>query len=50
MPHYYLGLALMNLNDCAGALRNWELAEQDGAIQKTSLYDALESGRQKCAR
>ena len=50
VPHYYLGLALMNLNDCAGALRNWELAEQDGAIQKTSLYETLESGRKKCGR
>ena len=50
VPHYYLGLALMNLNDCAGALRNWELAEQDGAIQKTNLYDTLESGRKRCTR
>ena len=50
VPHYYLGLALMNLNDCAGALRNWELAEQDGAIQKTNLYEALEGGRKKCMR
>jgi hypothetical protein len=49
VPHYYLGLALMNLNDCAGALRNWERAEQDGAIQKTNLYRDLEGGRRKCA-
>jgi hypothetical protein len=49
VPHYYLGLALMNLSDCAGALQNWELAERDGAIQKTGLYGSLRDGRRKCA-
>jgi len=50
VPHYYLGLALMNLSDCAGALESWELAERDGAIQKTPLYGSLQDGRKKCSK
>lgn len=49
VPHYYLGLALMNLGDCSGALENWDLSEKDGAIQKTNLHGALKQNRQKCA-
>jgi hypothetical protein len=50
VPHYYLGLALMNLGDCSGALQNWELAERDGAIQRTNLYRSLLDGRKTCTR
>jgi hypothetical protein len=50
VPHYYLGLTLMNLGDCSGALQNWELAESDGAIQKTNLYRSLLDGRKTCTR
>jgi sec-independent protein translocase protein TatB len=49
VPHYYLGVALMNLGDCRGALDSWALAEKDGAIQKTNLRDDLEGGKKKCA-
>jgi hypothetical protein len=48
VPHYYLGLALKNLNDCAGALKEWGESEHEGAIQKTSLYKALQQNRSAC--
>jgi hypothetical protein len=48
LPHYYLGVALMNLGDCDRALENWDLSEKDGAIQKTGLYASLKQNRQKC--
>jgi hypothetical protein len=48
VPHYYLGLALKNQNDCAGALKEWNESEHEGAIQKTNLYKALQQNRGGC--
>ena len=50
VPHYYLGLAFMNQNNCQQALSNWDLSEKDGAIQKTSLYASLQENRKRCLR
>ena len=38
VPHYYLGLALYNVKNCAEAVENFNMSEKDGAIQKTNLY------------
>jgi hypothetical protein len=49
VPRYYLGLALSNLGDCAGALENWGQSEAAGAVKETNVYGALKSERAKCA-
>ena len=49
VPHYYLGVALMNLNNCQQALANWDLSEKDGAVLKTpNLYASLQQNRKHC--
>lgn len=50
VPHYYLGLALKNLNDCPAALKQWEDSEHDNAIQKTNLYKSLRENRDACLK
>ena len=47
-PHFYLGLALKNLSDCPGALKEFALSEQSNAIQRDSLYKTLVQSRQAC--
>ena len=50
MPHYYLGLALLNAGDCQGALAAWKDAEQQGVVQsKSKEYELLVEGRKQCA-
>ncbi|MGH9349144.1 MAG: hypothetical protein ACRD26_17955 [Vicinamibacterales bacterium] len=33
LPHYYLGEALFNLGECAGAVEAWAVSEQQGAVR-----------------
>jgi hypothetical protein len=33
LPHYFLGEALFSLNDCVGAMEQWAISEQQGAIK-----------------
>jgi hypothetical protein len=47
-PHYYLGLALKNTGNCPAALREFDLSEQDGAIQNTNLHKTLVQNRTAC--
>ncbi len=48
LPHYYLGLALYNGGDCAGALEAWRLSESQGAVKKTPQFKALAKDRATC--
>lgn len=48
LPEYYLGVALMNANDCAGALEAWRISEQQGAIKKTRENRTLAQLRRDC--
>ena len=48
LPHYYLGLALFNSSDCAGAVAAWRISEAQGAIKKTAQYKALVKDRGSC--
>jgi len=48
LPHYYLGLALLNSGDCAGALEAWRVSESQGAIKKAAQYKALVKDRTAC--
>jgi hypothetical protein len=50
VPHFYLGIAQMNLKDCQSAMANWNLSEKDGAIQKTNLFSSLRDYRAQCSK
>ncbi len=38
VPHFWLGIARFNLGDPDGALREWRISEEQGAIQNTDYY------------
>jgi hypothetical protein len=40
-PHFWLGIARLNLGDPDGALREWKTSEEQGAIQNTPYYAQL---------
>jgi len=40
-PHFWLGIARLNLGDPDGALREWKISEDQGAIQNTPYYAQL---------
>jgi len=50
LPQYYLGLALFNSQDCAGAVQAWQTSEGQGAVRKTSQYKALQSSQAECQK
>ncbi|HSY47450.1 MAG TPA: hypothetical protein VLC46_01435 [Thermoanaerobaculia bacterium] len=41
VPHFWLGIARLNLGDPDGALREWKISEEQGAIQNTPYYAQL---------
>ncbi|HEX8253547.1 MAG TPA: hypothetical protein VF846_10385 [Thermoanaerobaculia bacterium] len=38
VPHFWLGIAKLNLGDPDGALREWRVSEEQGAIARTDYY------------
>ena len=40
-PHFWLGIARLNLGDPDGALREWKISEDQGAIRSTPYYAQL---------
>ncbi len=48
LPHYYLGMALKESGDCAGALRELAISEQQGVVQNTGSYGNLTKARDAC--
>ena len=50
LPQFYLGVALMSVNDCAGALRAWRISESQAAIKNTRERRALVRNRGECER
>jgi hypothetical protein len=40
-PHFFLGIAKFNLGDVDGALREWRVSEEQGAIARTEYYSNL---------
>jgi hypothetical protein len=48
LPHFYVGLALFNARDCAGALKAWETSEGQGKVKKTQQYKTLVKEKQTC--
>ena len=49
IPHFYLGLALVNTGDCEGAVRAFDASEAAGAVRGTPRYAELLDGRKACA-
>ena len=41
VPHFYLGIAKFNLGDTDGALREWRISEEQGAVARTAYYGKL---------
>ena len=50
LPHFYLGLALVEAGDCAGALKAFQASEEQGAIRGTPKSSELRRRRQATAR
>lgn len=49
LPHFYLGEALFNLLDCAGAVEAWSRSEQQSAIRsRPDLLAILQNGYVSC--
>lgn len=50
LPHYFLGEALFNLQDCVGAVEQWAISEQQAAVQERKEFVAfIQSGYKTCA-
>ena len=50
MPHYFLGEALFSLDDCVGAVTQWEISEQQPALRtKPQFVDVVKKGYATCA-
>jgi len=50
LPHYFLGEAYFNLQDCGSAVTEWLISEQQTAIKsKPEFFGVLRKGSQSCA-
>jgi len=50
LPHFFLGEAYYNQQDCGGAVTEWSISEQQGAIKiKPEFLGTIKSGSQACA-
>jgi phosphopantetheine adenylyltransferase len=51
VPHYLLGEALYNLNDCAGAVTEWEISQLQGVIGSAAreFSTFMQNGIRACA-
>lgn len=41
VPHFWLGIAKLNLGDADGALREWRASEEQGVVQNTIYYPQM---------
>ena len=50
LPHFFLGEAYYNQQDCGGAVTEWSISEQQGAIKsKPEFLGVMRAGSQACA-
>jgi hypothetical protein len=50
LPHFFLGEAYYNQQDCGGAVTEWSISEQQGAIKgKPEFLGVIRAGSQSCA-
>jgi hypothetical protein len=50
VPHFWLGIAKMNLGDADGALREWKVSEEQGAVARTAYYSKMKDWMAKAQR
>jgi hypothetical protein len=51
LPHYFLGEAFLNMQDCGAAVTEWSISEQHGAIKsKPEFVAVMQRGLQACAQ
>ena len=51
LPHYFLGEAYFNLQDCGGAITEWSVSEQQSALKiKPEFVAVVRKGYQECAK
>lgn len=50
VPHFWLGIAKMNLGDADGALREWKISEEQGAVARTAYYAKMKDWIAKAQR
>ncbi|HYI10536.1 MAG TPA: hypothetical protein VEK57_15855 [Thermoanaerobaculia bacterium] len=43
VPHFYLGIAKLGLNDPDGALREWKTCEEQGVVARTDYYAGMKA-------
>jgi len=43
VPHFWLGIARFNLGDVEAAIREWDISQAQGVVQKTQYYPDLRS-------
>ena len=48
LPHFYLGQALAETNDCAGALKAFATSETQGVVKTTDHWGDLQRLRNRC--
>ena len=48
LPHFYLGKALYETDDCPGALTAWQESEAQGVVQRFPEYQQILEGRLAC--
>ena len=48
LPHFYLGQALLGMDDCEGSLVAWAESERQGIIPRLPEYQSLVEGRDLC--
>jgi hypothetical protein len=50
LPHFFLGEAYYNLQDCGGAVTEWWISEQQSAVKsKPEFLGTIKAGSQACA-
>lgn len=50
VPHFWLGIAKMELGDTDGALREWRICEEQGAVARTAYYSKMKDWVAKAQR
>jgi tetratricopeptide (TPR) repeat protein len=50
LPHYYLGKALYEAGDCAGAKASWSESESQGVVTRFQEYEQLKEGLADCGQ
>ncbi len=50
VPHFWLGIAKMELGDTDGALREWRTCEEQGAVARTAYYSKMKDWIAKAQR